>query len=1249
MERVNTILVSVSLLMRICGTTGQSIKSAELPGDVTVAGMFEIYKRSNEKCGDIRPSSVMALEAVKWVFKNLNNEGYLPVKIGLLSYPTCRSSQQTVENTYDILRRVGNSNDQNRRTIVGIVGPEYSSEAEVVSTITGSSKPENRILQVGFSTTSSSLSDFKKYPNFFSVVPNDSLQVQVILSLISKLEWNRIAIIYENDTYGIEAGISLKNLAEEKGICIPIFHSVAVDSPQASDPNQINSILNSMLLTISPSVGGLVFIGSEDVVNKLLIAASERFLNSRLSFIFSDGIQIQESVLKNSQIVLEKSRGAFAVGSPRVIITEFDQYWHTLFQNTSLLLKESFSNPWLLDVFEQKTSCRPDVASCIGLNGKQLKMSFPTQPLYIQYAILSALVIARTFREVYKDNCTNSSNCLEDILPGQMIEKLKSLTINFDTDFKWKIDSLTGRNLRFIDKGGISAGLESSLYEVFNFRKFPSKTGDFMFIKVGDYLKDGMHLNITDVRDYDLSGNENTWPNLHKATCIAPNKCKECLLKSNPDRFVYMPGDLYVVGIVPIYDRGDPFGCGAIRTVNGYQIVEAMSYAVKKINNNTTVFPNQTIGLIILNSCNNPFVITEKIIDMYKNGLKLGMGDNLDTFNTSKNITEILRLDNRILGFIGGLASSISIKVSEVLQQLKFVQISYASTSPVLSDRKLHPYFMRVTTSDDKQANTMMRIIKELKSDYIQVIYSEGSYGEGGINSIRAAASANEICIAQELLVKESADGLYYKILQELRKKPFAKIVIVFLQSHIAQPVMDIVGKDAINGEFMFIGSESWGKNVDILKGEAKSILESSIVLSLEMYEDFDLVYYVRGMNPESKRNVVWLKEYMEAKLNCFYPWSFDKSRDHKCTSTDLPVNKEDFQMSMWNIFAYSSVLSLLKGAYHSFKSLCGPSIPRVCPAYAEYPEKVLKEVKTVQIKLNGNESMDVFDENGDGRIGYTIYYIQKNPENLQELQYLKIGEYKPGIILEFNHDDYMFPVIPSTCPNPMACSHCSRTIPFTTSVPIVSSNDRAIIGLGVAVSILILALVIAIVIIIRRGNSPKETITQGTFPGNYEQSVIDRLEPSRGIVTTSQRDLRNVDKNSSLHVRGSTSNTISQSGVAVSSLQNGAAVYNMKNNGVNVSHVPQAFLRQFNSNGATTQAPRRPPKSLPKPQFQAINNAYHTIYDDDMQDNNMEIRQTIHAESETTFAPREVIDNDHGTEEGQNQLVVDPYIHPVP
>lgn len=61
-----------------------------IPGDVTVGGLFEVYRPEDDgSCsgltGKVQISSVMYVEAVKWYFDKLNSSGGLPFKIGKYS------------------------------------------------------------------------------------------------------------------------------------------------------------------------------------------------------------------------------------------------------------------------------------------------------------------------------------------------------------------------------------------------------------------------------------------------------------------------------------------------------------------------------------------------------------------------------------------------------------------------------------------------------------------------------------------------------------------------------------------------------------------------------------------------------------------------------------------------------------------------------------------------------------------------------------------------------------------------------------------------------------------------------------------------------------------------------------------------------------------------------------------------------------------------------------------------------------
>lgn len=69
----------------------------------------------------------------------------------------------------------------------GFLGPSLSEESKRVSEALTLGIEENSFLQISFSATDMTLMDRKLYPNFFSVIPDDSKQIEV--NIISFINW----------------------------------------------------------------------------------------------------------------------------------------------------------------------------------------------------------------------------------------------------------------------------------------------------------------------------------------------------------------------------------------------------------------------------------------------------------------------------------------------------------------------------------------------------------------------------------------------------------------------------------------------------------------------------------------------------------------------------------------------------------------------------------------------------------------------------------------------------------------------------------------------------------------------------------------------------------------------------------------------------------------------------------------------------------------------------------------------------
>ena len=452
-----------------------------------------------------------------------------------------------------------------------------------------------------------------------------------------------------------------------------------------------------------------------------------------------------------------------------------------------------------------------------------------------------------------------------------------------------------------------------------------------------------------------------------------------------PSEIIFKKGDVYVGAIVPVYDKNvnDPLKCGGIRKANGWEIVEGIRFAVEtaneKLGSFTNFFGSKKIGYVILNSCNQPLLIQSKLLKLFKEGLQLTDGSQFD-------------LRNKTLGFVGAYGSSTSKEVAGILQEFNFPQISYASTAAILSNRTVYKYFLRTCTPDNKQALAMLNIVKTLNSSYVQIVYSEGAYGEGGRDALVQNAKEFKICIANEIKVKEDE---YKRIRDDLNKTPYATVVLLFLKSHVVLDVMTELHETINPWSYLFIGSEAFGTRMDVIAD--KPNLKGTITLSLQMKpltgnSKFESHLYNRLNSIDTDINP-WTKHYFEQKKSCYLAESFDKQFGSKCSDIAEEYNDKDYQSELWTSFAINAMFALLQGSEKAFNELCGSQSPSLCNQYRNDPKTVYEKIKAEKLVIDDSGvNSRVFDEKGDGNIGYKIYQVQGSAADASTLSFVEVN-----------------------------------------------------------------------------------------------------------------------------------------------------------------------------------------------------------------------------------------------------------------
>lgn len=249
---------------------------------------------------------------------------------------------------------------------------------------------------------------------------------------------------------------------------------------------------------------------------------------------------------------------------------------------------------------------------------------------------------------------------------------------------------------------------------------------------------------------------------------------------------VQLSGDLMLGGLFPVHEKGDQIPCSSTVYDRGLQRLEAMLYAVDLINNNTSILPNITLGVHILDTCSKDTYALNQSLEFIRVSL-----DALDTSMLECSDGRAPRVKYRakpVRGVVGGSYSSVSLQVANLFRLFHIPQISPASTARALSDKKRYEFFARTVPPDTFQAMAMMDVMQLFNWSYISTIHSEGSYGEFGIEVIHDLAMQRNICIAVSEKIPHNADvKVFDTAVGNLMKKPTARAVVLFTRAEDAR------------------------------------------------------------------------------------------------------------------------------------------------------------------------------------------------------------------------------------------------------------------------------------------------------------------------------------------------------------------------------------------------------------------------------------------------------------------------------
>ncbi|XP_036426892.1 metabotropic glutamate receptor 4-like [Colossoma macropomum] len=502
---------------------------------------------------------------------------------------------------------------------------------------------------------------------------------------------------------------------------------------------------------------------------------------------------------------------------------------------------------------------------------------------------------------------------------------------------------------------------------------------------------------------------------------------------------IRIDGDITLGGLFPVHARGHGGKpCGELKKEKGIHRLEAMLFALDRINNDHELLPNITLGARILDTCSRDTHALEQSLTFVQ---ALIEKDGTDV-KCPDGGTPMITKPERVVGVIGASSSSVSIMVANILRLFKIPQVSYASTAPELSDNTRYDFFSRVVPPDTYQAQAMVDIVRFMGWNYVSTVASEGNYGESGVDAfIQKSREDGNVCISQTVKIpREPRVGEFDKIIRNLGENPNARVVIIFANEDDIRRLLQAAKKANQTGHFIWVGSDSWGSKISpVLHQEEMAEGAITILPKRQSIKGFD--NYFIGRTLENNRRNVWFAEFWENNFNCkLNRHAFKKgSGVKKCTNQERIGKESAYEQEGKVMFVINAVYAMAHALHNMHKDLCPGKVGLCSKMDPVDGTLLLKYIRKVNITVTAGNPVQ-FNENGDAPGRYDIFQYQLAN---QTAEYKIIGSWTDKLNLNMSMVQWpggVQQVPSSTCSQPCkpgwrkkivkgipCCWHCER------------------------------------------------------------------------------------------------------------------------------------------------------------------------------------------------------------------------------
>ena len=435
----------------------------------------------------------------------------------------------------------------------------------------------------------------------------------------------------------------------------------------------------------------------------------------------------------------------------------------------------------------------------------------------------------------------------------------------------------------------------------------------------------------------------------------------------------YREGDVMLGGLFSVYQPPDNPGsqCGEIN-LRILGRMQAMIFAIERINNDTSLLSNISLGYDVRDYCGN---LSKAARLVYK----------LLTFDTYVNLSQNATRKKAIISLIGPKESNTALLIAGFLRMLNVSSISGSATSAELSSLT-YDHLFRTVPSDTFLAKAMVDLVTHFNWSYVAVVGLDDSYGRNGVWAVvsESASRKSSFCIAlTEFVRHESLNPSISNTVRKLKQMDNVKVVILWLYENYQLKFLAEVKRQNLTGR-VWILSDVYLTSTLLIEG----ILESSLGFALHAFSDSGFKEYL---------NDILVKE----RDSRSYPeWNYSRSEIRKFFNSKKCVHRQIEQCSndlIYNAYvpyfidAVYAVAHALDIFYRNFSCNETKDRRKLQIVHSSDVQKILGRVS-----FDGLTGKIEFDRFGDrGSAYYDILSFEKVPNgDVESVKMVRIGEW---------------------------------------------------------------------------------------------------------------------------------------------------------------------------------------------------------------------------------------------------------------